>query len=112
MARLGGDWYCAVNEQNLFQVEKPNTKLGIGIDALPATIRKSRILTGNHLGQLANVYELPDIEASFDDAHLKQILQYYSIDPDEMERELHRYAAGLLDQGKIREAWQVLLTRL
>ncbi len=112
VARLGGDWYCAVNEQNLFQVEKPNTKLGIGIDALPAAIRQSRFLTGNHLGQLANVYEQPHIEASFDDAHLKQILQYYSIDPEEMERELHQYAAMLLDLGKIREAWQVLLTRL
>src|SRR5882724_1756228 len=35
IARMGGDWYCKVDESNLFQVEKPNTKLGIGIDALP-----------------------------------------------------------------------------
>ena len=39
IARLGGDWYCVVNEQNLFQVEKPNTQLGIGIDALPLSVR-------------------------------------------------------------------------
>ena len=26
IARLGGDWYCVVNEQNLFRVEKPNTQ--------------------------------------------------------------------------------------
>ena len=57
VARLGGDWYCVVNEQNLFQVEKPNTQLGIGVDALPASIRNSTILTGNNLGQLANVQE-------------------------------------------------------
>ncbi len=35
VARLGGDWYCVVNEQNLFQVEKPNTQIGIGVDSLP-----------------------------------------------------------------------------
>ena len=110
VARLGGDWYCQVNEQNLFMVEKPNRELGIGIDALPAHIRNSYILTGNHLGQLANVHDLPVIDATFNDDHLKQIIQYYSINPGEMEREIHCYAAKLLQDGKVYEAWQVLLS--
>ena len=109
VARLGGNWYCQVNEQNLFQVEKPNTQLGIGIDALPESVRSSVILSGNDLGPLANVQELPVIDASFDDDHLKQIIQYYNLNPDEMEKELHLYAKKLLDEGKVREAWQVLL---
>ena len=109
VARLGGDWYCVVNESNLFQVEKPNTKLGIGIDALPPSIQHSKFLSGNNLGQLANVHDLPFIDATFDDAHLKQIIQYYSINPEEMEKELHLYTKKLLDQGKLYEAWQVLL---
>jgi flavin reductase (DIM6/NTAB) family NADH-FMN oxidoreductase RutF len=109
VARLGGDWYCVVNENNLFQVEKPNTQLGIGVDALPSNIRNSKILSGNNLGQLANVQDLPIIQPSFEDAHLKQIIQYYSINPDDMEKELHSYAKKLLDDGKINEAWQVLL---
>jgi flavin reductase (DIM6/NTAB) family NADH-FMN oxidoreductase RutF len=109
IARLGGDWYCKVDESNLFIVEKPNVKLGIGIDVLPLHIRNSRILTGNNLGQLGNVHEMPVIDAAFDDEHLKQIVQYYSINPDEMEKELHAYAKKLLDAGKVREAWQVLL---
>jgi flavin reductase (DIM6/NTAB) family NADH-FMN oxidoreductase RutF len=109
VARLGGDWYCVVNESNLFQVEKPNTQIGIGVDALPPAIRDSKILTGNNLGQLANVNELPVIEPSFDDAHLKEIILYYSINPDEMEKELHTYAKKLLGEGNVREAWQVLL---
>lgn len=109
VARLGGDWYCVVNEHNLFQVEKPNVQLGIGIDALPASIRNSKILSGNNLGQLANVHDMPVVEPSFDDNHLKQIIQYYSINPDEMEKELHSYAKKLLDEGKVKEAWQVLL---
>ena len=110
VARLGSDWYCGVNETNLFMVEKPNTQLGIGIDALPEAIQNSQILTGNNLGQLANVQELPFIDPAFDDDHLKQIIQYYNLNPDEMEKELHLHAKNLLSDGKVSEAWQVLLT--
>ncbi len=109
VARLGGDWYCKVDETNLFKVAKPNTQLGIGIDALPESIRKSNILSGNYLGQLANVNEMPLVDPSFNDEKLKNIIQYYSINPDEMEKELHLYAIELLDTGKVKEAWQVLL---
>lgn len=109
VARLGGDWYCKVDETNLFKVEKPNTKLGIGVDALPEPIRNSRILTGNELGQLANVHEYPVIDPAFDDSELKHIIQYFSVSPDEMEKELHLLAKKLLKEGKVREAWQVLL---
>lgn len=109
VARLGGDWYCRVDESNLFQVEKPNVKLGIGIDALPASIRESMVLTGNNLGQLANVYEMPVVDPAFSDDRLKNIIQYFSVNPSEMETELHRYAKELLDKGKVREGWQVLL---
>lgn len=109
VARLGGDWYCVVNEQSLFQVEKPNTQLGIGIDALPAAIRNSQLLSGNNLGQLANVTEIPAINPAFEDDHLKQIIQYYSISPEELEKELQVYAKKLLEQGRVQDAWQVLL---
>ena len=109
VARLGGDWYCKVDEHNLFKVAKPNTQLGIGIDALPETILKSKILTGNNLGQLANVHEMPFVDPAFTDDRLKNIIQYYSINPDEMDKELHTYAKELLDAGKVDEAWQVLL---
>ncbi len=109
IARLGGDWYCKVDENNLFHVAKPNTQLGIGIDALPETIRNSNILSGNNLGQLANVHEYPIVDATFEDEQLKNIIQYFSINPDEMDKELHKYAKQLLEAGKVNEAWQVLL---
>lgn len=109
VARLGGNWYSRANAANIFEVEKPNTQLGIGVDALPKDIRNSKILTGNNLGQLGNVHELPVVNAAFTDDKLKHITQYYSVNPDEMEKELHRYAKDLLDAGKVTEAWQVLL---
>ena len=109
IARLGGDWYCRVTRDNLFIVPKPNSSLGIGIDALPESIRYSKLLTGNHLGLLGNVHQLPLVAPSFDDEHLKNIVQYYSINPADMEKEVHSYAAKLLDENKVYEAWQVLL---
>ena len=109
VARLGGDWYCKVDSTNLFKVAKPNTQLAIGLDALPTSIRNSSILTGNHLGQLGNVHEEPSVDPSFHDDRLKNIIQYYSINPNEMEKELHLYAAELLNQQKVTEAWQILL---
>lgn len=109
VARLGGNWYSRTDEGSLFQVEKPNTHTGIGVDALPSPIRNSRVLSGNDLGQLGNVHEMPVIDPSFDDDRLRNIFQYYSVSPDEMENELHVYAKELLGNGEIKAAWQVLL---
>lgn len=109
VARLGGDWYCKVEPGNMFQVNKPNTQLGIGIDSLPEGIRKSTILTGNHLGLLGNVHDLPEVNPAFEDERLKSIIQYYSVNPHEMEKELHHYAAELLNSNHVDAAWQVLL---
>jgi hypothetical protein len=109
VARLGGNWYTRANAQTIFEVDKPNTQLGIGVDALPASIKNSHLLTGNNLGQLGNVPEIPFIDPAFYDDKLKNIIQYYSINPVDMENELQLYAKELLDKGKVNEAWQVLL---
>lgn len=109
VARLGGDWYCRANESNLFKVPKPNVQLGIGVDQLPEGIRRSRVLTGNHLGMLANVTAVPAINPSYYDGEMARIVQYYNMNPQDMETEMHRHAARYLDAGKIDEAWQVLL---
>jgi flavin reductase (DIM6/NTAB) family NADH-FMN oxidoreductase RutF len=62
VGRLGSDWYVRASGDALFSVAKPLTTLGIGIDRLPEHIRNSKVLTGNHLGQLGNVEQLPDAE--------------------------------------------------
>lgn len=113
VARLGGDWYCRVTADNLFQVEKPVRTVGIGVDSIPSAIRNSDILTGNNLGQLGNVEELPtdeEITQFQSDPELKQILDATIGDNSNRERELHQYARRLLDQGMVGEAWKVLLS--
>jgi len=109
VARLGANWYARVNADNLFEVPKPNLNLGIGFDALPASIKNSAILSGNDLGMLANVSEMPFVDPTFHDDTLKNIIQYFSINPDDMEKELHNYAKKLLQNHQVDAAWQVLL---
>ena len=80
VARLGGDWYARINEQNLFEVTKPNTQLGMGFDMLPTFIRESEALSNNEKAQLANCTTLPEsiakntgISLDFTDAHMNAI---------------------------------------
>lgn len=110
VARLGANWYTRANKETIFEVEKPNMKLGIGFDALPVSIKESQWLNGNELAQLANVDTLPYIDAAFHDEKLKHISQYYSLNPEDMERELHLYAKALLKEGNTTAAWQILLS--
>lgn len=71
VARMGGNYYSRASGASVFEVEKPLDIPGIGIDALPAFIRESHLLTGNELGRLGNVPALPsrDDVAAWWDAH-------------------------------------------
>jgi flavin reductase (DIM6/NTAB) family NADH-FMN oxidoreductase RutF len=62
VARMGGTWYCRANGDALFQLPKPRHN-GIGFDALPAHLLESAVLSGNDLGKLAGVAQLPDVSA-------------------------------------------------
>jgi len=70
VARLGGDWYARINEQNLFEVTKPNTQLGMGFDMLPAYIREHERFSNNEKAQLANCTSLPESVAQNTDLSL------------------------------------------
>lgn len=110
VARLGGDWYCRVTDENLFIVPKPLRSLGIGIDQLPEKIRFSTVLTGNHLGLLANVETLPtlkDIQPA--DKYLNYLKLNFEDSPSKFSQKVHEYAAQLLDAGQLDKAWQILL---
>lgn len=109
VGRMGRDFYCRASGAAVFGVPKPATELGIGFDQLPHSVRHSAILSGNDLGQLASVTQIPPINPAFDDPRLTDILQYYAGTPGDMETELHLYARTLLQQDRTEDAWQVLL---
>ncbi|MEO5912104.1 MAG: flavin reductase family protein [Pelobium sp.] len=112
VARLGGNWYSRVTAESLFEVAKPLAKLGIGVDALPSHIKKSNILTGNNLGQLGNVELLPnddDVKLFELEPEIKEILDATHGDAKTREIQLHLKAKEFLGEGKVEEAWKVLL---
>ena len=108
VSRLGGNWYCRANGDALFEVEKPLTTLGIGVDQIPTHIRFSPVLTGNHLGQLGNVEALPDQE-SLQEFKQSEIYALLLMDIPTTDFAHHRVAARLLDKGDTLTAWKVLL---
>ncbi len=112
VARLGGDWYCRVTPDSLFEVAKPLKTLGIGVDALPASIRNSYVLNGNDLGKLGNVTQLPD-EVDIDNVRhnpdVKEVLDATIGDGNNRQRELHELAKQLLQEDKVMEALKILL---
>lgn len=112
VARLGGDWYCRVTENNLFKVAKPLAKLGIGVDRLPYAVRYSKVLTGNDLGMLGNVELLPneeEIDLVNQLAEVKEVLDATIGDATNRERELHELAKSMLKDGKVELALKVVL---
>lgn len=101
VARMGDNWYCRANGDALFEVQKPITSIGIGIDSFPTEIKNSKILTGNNLGLLGSVEQLPDQDEI---QKFKNSAHFSSID------EKHQYAQTLLESNKVKEAWLILLS--
>jgi hypothetical protein len=105
VARMGGDYYCRASGSAIFTVPKPNLKLGIGFDNLPASILNSCVLTGNDLGMLANLESLPsenEISAFRSDPANAMLFS------DESSR--HTNAKKLLSEGRVKEAMLLLLS--
>ncbi|WGQ11965.1 flavin reductase family protein [Pedobacter gandavensis] len=112
VARLGGDWYCRVTPESLFKVAKPLTTLGIGVDALPKAVRNSYVLSGNDLGRLGNIEQLPsadDIDEMQRNSQVKEVLDATIGDATNRERELHELAKQFLNEGKVMDALKVVL---
>lgn len=109
VARMGADYYCRASGSAVFEVPKPNTALGIGVDKLPNAIKNSKILTGNNLGLLGNCTSIPVVAEMIKDTRLEQILGAYTHDAEGKRTALHQYAKELLDAGDVDRAWQALL---
>ena len=111
VGRMGANWYCRASNTSLFEVQKPNSKIGIGYDQLPQHIRNSDILSGNDLAKLANVESLPsmeDVEKFKGNKDLVKILKS-SVDEDQTRENLHYHCKKLLQENNVLDAWSTLL---
>ena len=111
VGRLGGNWYDRASGDALFEVAKPLTTLGIGVDQIPPRIRNSYILSGNDLGKLGNVENLPsdaEIESFSKNTEIANVLSNAN-DDEEQREELHKVAKRLLEKGQVQDDWKALL---
>jgi flavin reductase (DIM6/NTAB) family NADH-FMN oxidoreductase RutF len=114
VARLGGDWYCRVTSDNLFKISKPpgSAGIGIGVDAFPKEVKYSEVLTGNNLGVLGLVETLPpdeEVRAFGLTDEMKELVDATISDSHTRTLHLHLKARQLLDNGRVMDAWKVLL---
>ena len=112
VARMGGDWYCRADENSMFEIKKPITTRGVGVDEMPQEIVNSDILTGNDIGQLGGIEALPN-ETEVNDYKLIELIELFvSLEdaPEKLEKELHLRAKDLLKENKLTEAWKTLLS--
>ena len=102
VARAGGSFYSRARD-GFFEIPKPISTLGIGIDKIPLPVKNSTVLTGNNLGMLANITLLPTDEDV--DNFAKEHPQFIGL---EMGKK-HTFAQQYLDNNDIESAWKVLL---
>ena len=115
VARLGGNWYTKINEDSLFQIPKPLTTLGIGVDQIPEEIRSSPVLSANNLGRLGNVKQLPSPEeiALFSAREdLEDSRRRFRLDEESWIEHLHRWAKEELEASNVDLAWKILLQKI
>ncbi|WP_299049693.1 flavin reductase family protein [uncultured Polaribacter sp.] len=102
VARAGGSYYSRARD-GFFEIPKPISTLGIGVDTIPSEIRNSSILTGNNLGMLGNVSQLPPKEAvnNFGKEHP----EFVGLETTKK----HTFAQDYLNKNDVESAWKVLL---
>ena len=96
VSRLGANWYGKTTQESIYEIVKPISRIGMGIDNLPEEIRRSEILTGNELAILASVENIPEKKE-------------FRLRDNKNTTEKHILAKKLLNEGKTEEAWQLLL---
>jgi Conserved protein/domain typically associated with flavoprotein oxygenases, DIM6/NTAB family len=104
VARAGGSYYSRARD-GFFEIPKPLSTLGIGVDALPDAIRNSTVLTGNNLGMLANVNELPSKDSVNNFA--KEHVNFVGLETTKK----HTFAQEYLNKNDVESAWKVLLIK-
>ena len=106
VSRLGNNWYSRAN-LGLFEVEKPITTLGIGVDNIPDFVKKSTVFDGNDLGKLGNVDCLPNQEEINTFVNNNFVVKGI-LSSDDVQK-IHNKAKEFLNINDALSAWKVLL---
>lgn len=104
VARAGGSYYTRARD-GFFEIPKPIATLGIGVDQIPLEIRNSTVLTGNNLGVLGNIAQLPSQKTV--DNFAKEHPKFIGLETTKK----HTFAKEFLKENDVESAWKVLLIK-
>lgn len=108
VARLGGNWYARINKDSLFQLDKPNEKIGMGFDQLPEVLLHADWLTKNEKAQLANLSNPPDKHAAFE--LIDPAMQQMFTSPNSSKTQLVQVQIkDYLKKGEALNAWYLAI---
>ncbi len=108
VARLGGNWYARINKYSLFQLDKPNEKIGMGFDQLPAALLNADWLSNNEKAQLANLSNPPDKHAAFELIDTAMQKMFTSSNPSNTKL-VQEQIKDLLKKGEALNAWNLAI---
>lgn len=106
MGRLGRAYYVRASGPAIHTIVQPVTRMVIGYDALPKSIRESRVLSANHLGMIAGLFAIPDENAKVQVSQIEEVSAL--INSNAPLAAFHKLASDWLDQGKREEAGALL----
>ncbi len=106
VSRMGGNWYSRANK-GLFEVAKPISTIGIGVDAIPDFIKESPVFNGNDLGMLGNIESLPTKEEI--NIFVKQNFAVKGVLSSDDEHQVQIKAKEYLEKQDVLSSWKVLL---
>ena len=113
VARMGGNWYSRATKESLFEIPKPIQTKGIGVDALPQSIRESKVLSANNLGRLGNVEQLPSSdEIAGAQKQLDTIGLTGSFTAEKRSQKIHGLAKSVLEDGNTKQALAILFSEV
>lgn len=107
VGRMGRAYYVRASGEAIHTVFQPVTDMAIGFDQLPESVRKSPVLTGNQLAEIAALTALPSADSL-------ELLQSETDIADLLDREdgyhaLHQMAANAIIAGSVDRAAGLLL---
>ncbi len=112
VGRMGRSYYTRASGDAIFTLFQPVTKISIGFDSLPASVRNSHVLTGNDLGTLAGLEALPteaEINSASKDKRVQELMAECGDDKVALQTRLHHYAKAMIKSGQTAKAAGILM---
>jgi len=105
VGRMGGNYYVRTSGESLFEIPKPVSSVGIGIDQIPDFIKNIKEISSAELAQLASIDKLPSKVEFQKDNLPKEVL--FGMNNKELMTVC--YAKDLIYNNHIKEALMFLM---